>query len=98
MQLKWTDLAAADLDHIEEFISAANSPVIAIDAVLRIIDTVALVLIDHPEAGRLGRVKGTRELVIDDLPFVVVYRQVNLSSQVQILRVLHEAQQWPTET
>ncbi len=92
MQLKWTDLADADLDHIEEYISEENSPLVAIDVVLNVLDTVELILPAHPDAGRLGRKKGTRELVIDGIPFIVVYRQVE--QQLHILRVLHDSQEW----
>ena len=95
MQLKWTDLAAADLDHIEAYIAQENSPAVAIDVVLKIIDTTEMVLSEHPVAGRLGRVKETRELVIGGIPFIIVYRQTSLQNQLQILRVLHDSQQWP---
>ncbi len=97
MQLKWTDLADADLGDIEAYIAKENDPIVAIDVVLNVINTVELVLPDHPHAGRLGRVKGTRELVIDGIPFVAIYRVVE-SSQLQILRVLHDTQQWPPES
>ena len=96
MQLKWTDLAVEDLDHVEQYITEDNSPAVAIDVVLNILDTTETVLGGHPHAGRLGRVKDTRELVIDDIPFTVVYR-VQEPATVQILRVLHDAQQWPKE-
>lgn len=96
MQLKWTDLADTDLDKIEAYISRENNPSVAIDVVMNIIDTTHLILPEHPGAGRLGRLKGSRELVIDGLPFVVIYRQNYALNQLQILRVLHDAQQWPT--
>ncbi|MDQ2077784.1 type II toxin-antitoxin system RelE/ParE family toxin [Marinimicrobium sp. ABcell2] len=96
MQLKWTDLAGADLDKIEAYIARENSPSVAIDVVLKVIDTAHLILPEHPGAGRLGRLKGTRELVIDGLPFILVYRHHSPLNQLQILRVLHDAQQWPT--
>ena len=95
MRLKWTDLADADLDNIEAYIAKENRPSVAIDVVMNIVDTTHLVLSAHPSAGRLGRLKGTRELVIDGLPFIVVYRQHYILNQLQILRVLHDAQQWP---
>ena len=53
------------------------------------------ILSNFPECGRLGRVEGTRELVIDRTPFVVVYRIEH--NYIRILRVLHGAQQWPPE-
>ena len=93
MQLKWTDLAVADLDRIEEYIRKENSTAVAIDVVLNVIDRSELILSDHPQAGRIGRVKDTRELVIDGIPFIVIYR---ITHELQILRALHDAQQWPT--
>ena len=96
MHLKWTDLAGADLDKIEAYIARESSPGVAIDVVLKVVDTACSILPEHPGAGRLGRLKGTRELVINGLPFIVIYRQVHSLNQLQILRVLHSAQQWPT--
>ena len=95
MQLKWTDLANNDLDKIEAHIAQENSPASAIDVVLNIIDSSYLILPEHPNAGRLGRLKGTRELVIAGIPFIVIYRLLERQNQLQILRVLHDAQQWP---
>jgi len=44
-------------------------------------------LLDFPESGRIGQVPGTRELVVTNLPYIVVYR-VN-GDTVEILRVMH---------
>jgi toxin ParE1/3/4 len=46
-----------------------------------------------PEAGRIGQVPGTMELVITHLPYLVVYRLS--SGSVDILRVFHTATDWP---
>ncbi len=96
MQLKWTELADRDLEGIEAHIAQENSPTVAIDVVMRIIDTTQLILPDHPKAGRHGRVKNTRELVIGGLPFVVIYRERPNTHCIEILRILHDTQQWPT--
>ena len=96
MQLKWTELADIDLDKIEAHIAQQNSPIVAIDVVMNIIDSAHLILPDHPRAGRQGRVKNTRELVIDGIPFIVIYREHISTNCIEILRVLHDAQQWPT--
>lgn len=90
MQLRWTEPAAQDLDKIEAYIPRENSPIVAIDIVLEIIETVEKILPGHPRAGRIGRVSGTRELVINRAPFVVVYRECG-ADQLQVLRVLHDA-------
>ncbi len=96
MLLKWTDLADIDLDKIEAYITQENSPIVAIDVVMNIIDSTHLILPDHPRAGRQGRLKNTRELVIDGVPFVVIYRENVSTDCLEILRILHNAQQWPT--
>ena len=93
MQIKWTDLASNDLDAIETYIARENSLKVAADVILKIINVVELVLTNHPKGGRLGRLKDTRELVIDGVPFIVIYR--NTQEQIHVLRVLHDSQQWP---
>jgi toxin ParE1/3/4 len=90
--LKWTDLADIDLDKIEAYISKENSPLVAIDVVMGIVDSVYLILPDHPRAGRQGRLKNTRELVIDGDPFIVIYRESISTNTIEVLRVLHDAQ------
>jgi len=96
VQLKWTDLADTDLEKIEAHIAQENSPIVAIDVVVNIIDSTHLILPDHPRAGRQGRLKNTRELVIDGVPFIVIYRENISTNCIEVLRVLHDAQQWPT--
>ena len=96
MQLKWTDLADIDLESIEAYIAQDNSPIVAIDVVMNIIDSTQLTLSNHPRAGRQGRVKNTRELVIDGVPFLVIYRESVAGNCIEVLRVLHEAQHWPS--
>jgi toxin ParE1/3/4 len=93
VQLKWTDLADTDLEKIEAHIAQENSPVVAIDVVMNIIDSTHLILPDHPRAGRQGRLKNTRELVIDGVPFIVIYRENISTNHIEVLRVLHDAQQ-----
>ena len=95
MRLDWTDPAQDDLDHIEGHIKADKGPLVAIDVVLNVLDVVEL-LADQPYSGREGRVKNTREHAIDGLPFIIVYRPVDALDTLQILRVLHEAQRWPS--
>ena len=50
-------------------------------------------LLTQPKMGRVGRVRGTRELVISRTPFIAVYRIEG--QRIEILRFLHGAQQWP---
>lgn len=58
----------------------------------RILDTV-LRLVQLPYSGRVGRVAGTREAVVPQSPYIVVYE---VSKQtVEILGIWHGAQKWP---
>lgn len=61
---------------------------------MRRIETAIDRLVTFPESGRRGRVKGTRELVVPDSPFIVAYRLT--SSTVDILSVVHSARRWPS--
>jgi toxin ParE1/3/4 len=89
--LKWLKRAERDLDEVEEYI-AQDNPDAAIDKVLAIIATVKQ-LEEFPGMGRPGRVAGTRELVIDGLPYIVPYRL--REKVIEILRVYHAARRWP---
>jgi toxin ParE1/3/4 len=89
--LEWLPTAQRDFDDLVDYISA-DHPIAAIEQGDEIEAQIAL-LEDHPRMGRPGRVKGTRELVIVRSPFIVAYRIKGKT--VQILRVLHGAQQWP---
>ena len=42
--------------------------------------------------GRIGRARGTRELILGDLPYIIVYR---VTDKVEIMAVVHAAKQWP---
>lgn len=65
---------------------------IALDAA---IDRHTEMLAGYPNIGRIGRVKGTRELVIANTPFIAVYRVRTKEKRVEILHLLHGRQRWP---
>jgi len=92
LQIKWLDLARNDLDSIEDYVAVEN-PDAAVRVVLRVITAVEI-LADQPGVGRAGRVEGTRELVLTDIPYTVAYRVKN--NTIEILRVLHQAMNWPS--
>ena len=92
MKIVWTRRAVLNLHHVREYIRRDN-PAAAAKVGARI-ETVAQVLARHPESGRIGEVAGTRELILAGLPYLIVYRLEG--GTVQILRVLHDKQKWPT--
>ena len=92
MQLIWSAFALSDRDAIFTYIEADN-PLAAVAIDERIV-TATRRLIDFPESGRVGRIEGTRELVVSGTPYIAAYTTVT-ETAVRILRVLHGAQEWP---
>ncbi|MCB1873231.1 MAG: type II toxin-antitoxin system RelE/ParE family toxin [Gammaproteobacteria bacterium] len=93
MRIIWTEPAARALESIQDYIAKDNRRV-AWEVAQRIRHTVSQ-LEDHPKLGRSGRVRGTLELVIPGLPYIVPYRVKG--KDVQILSVFHSARKWPEE-
>jgi toxin ParE1/3/4 len=87
MKIRWVSLALADLEEAADFI-ALDNPDAARKMVRRIWQSAKL-LAEHPDAGRAGRVPGTRELIIGGTRFILPYRVKD--NTVQILRVLHSS-------
>ncbi len=93
MRIRWTPEAFANLEEIQEYI-AEDDPLAAFEVVNKIIDRVETDLPDHPEMGRRGfDLPNTRELVIPDTPYIVVYTIEDTT--VAIAQVRHGAQFWP---
>ena len=86
----FSEVALKDLIEIVSFIANKN-PQAAIKVKEEIISR-ANILSEHPEIGRLGRVQGTRELVLTGISHILIYRVVN--ERPQIIRVLHDRQNW----
>jgi toxin ParE1/3/4 len=91
MQVKWLRKALENLDH-EAAHLAKDSPKIADEFVRHLYGSAAL-LAEHPEVGRPGRIKGTRELIVTRFPYILPYRVRD--NAVEILRVFHTARKWP---
>jgi toxin ParE1/3/4 len=93
MLIRWSPAAAEGLSRILAYICQDNAS--AAERVVKTIYDSAGSLESFPYRGRVGRVDGTRELVLPSLPFVIVYRV--LENAVEIAGVLHGAQRWPPE-
>ena len=85
-------MALADRDDIMVYI-AQDNPVAAIDLDLDLeFEAKAENARLRPKLYKAGRVKGTREIVVRP-NYVMIYRITG--DVVEVLRVLHAAQQWP---
>lgn len=93
MRLEWSLLALNDREAIFDYVAGEN-PAAAIRLDDRISERIKM-LRQFPEAGRPGRISGTRELVISGTPYIAAYAIV--SDAVRILRLLHGARLWPDD-
>lgn len=93
MKIVWLPRAQANRTDAIDYI-AQHSPRAALDQLGEIEQQTDL-LADHPEIGRVGRRSGTRELVVNRTPFILIYRVRAKAKRVEILRLLHGAQKWP---
>ena len=91
MELRWTEEAAADLEHITDYLFQ-NAPERAAELVRGIYDAPAA-LPTFPYRGRAGKKERTRELVLSSLQYIVVYQVTG--EVIHIVRILHGAQKWP---
>jgi toxin ParE1/3/4 len=92
MRIRWTQPAARDLTNICDYIQEQATPAIARRVALVIYRSVSS-LDKFPPRGREGRKADTRELVVTNLPYIIIYRV--RESIVEIIRILHGAQDWP---
>ena len=88
--LDWKRQAESDLLKIAQHI-AQDSPDAA-DHLLGLIVARAEALRNHPALYRVGRQRGTREMVVHP-HYIVIYRVQK--TVVEILRVKHTARRWP---
>ena len=91
MELRWTDAAADDLERIADFLFdeiPEYAPV-----VISQIYEFPQQLLQFPLRGRTGRKKGTRELVMPRLPYIIVYKVSG--DVIHLARILHGSQRYP---
>lgn len=92
MELRWSELAADDLERICTWIERDNPA--AAQRIAMTIYAGCERLINFPHAGREStRAKGWRELSFPPLPYIAVYRVKR--DAVEIARIWHGAQNWP---
>jgi len=89
-RLEWKKQAREDLLKIVQYIAQDNP-----DAAEKLADEIEAKTANlrvHPKLFRVGRKRGTRELVVHP-SYVLIYRIQG--EKIEILRVKHTSQQWP---
>ena len=88
MRIRWTPAAAADLKAIHDYL-AAHEPQRARPTVIELRQGLRK-LKQFPHIGRPGSKEGTRELLHERLPHIIVYRV--REDAIEILHIWHPAQ------
>jgi len=91
VRIRWTEPTAQALENIQDYI-ARDNPLAAVE-VARRIRIIVNQLAEHPRIGRRGGIRGTYELVIHGVPYIVPYRIKK--AEIQILSVYHTSRKWP---
>jgi addiction module RelE/StbE family toxin len=88
-RIRWTVRALRRLDEIGAYIQN-DDPDAAARVVARLVVSVDM-LAELPAAGRIGRITGTREVVLSDVPYIIAYR---VRQDIEIITVMHASQKW----
>ena len=88
-RIQFTRRFQRNLDDILTYI-AHDSPAIAQRVIQDIRESIRI-LEEFPNVGRKGTVEGTRELVMVQSPYIVIYRFLPNIDEVQVLDVVHGA-------
>ncbi|HWX56096.1 MAG TPA: type II toxin-antitoxin system RelE/ParE family toxin [Verrucomicrobiae bacterium] len=88
MRIRWTPAAAADLEHISNYLKD-HHPRYWQPTMRKLYETLRS-LKESPHRGRPGREEGTREILFPPMPYVAVYRVQE--QDIEVLRIYHAAQ------
>ena len=91
LKVKWTKRALNQLQKALEYIAEDN--VLAAQSVAHKIYKATELIKEQPEIGRQGRVKNTREWVVKNTSYLLVYRYQN--ETIFLLAIIHSKQDWP---
>ena len=91
MKIKWLRQSLRNLEQAHANI-VKDDPGAARQLILRIQGAVGQ-LAEFPFMGRVGRPEATRELVISNTSYLIIYRVKEES--VEILRILHSSKKYP---
>jgi addiction module RelE/StbE family toxin len=91
VKILWSPTAVSDLEAIRDYI-AEDSPTAARKVAARIKEAPNRLAI-FPLSGRVGRIPGTRELVIPGTSYIAAYTVQD--DKIEIAAVLRGRQNWP---
>lgn len=91
--IEWTESASEDLDGVIDYLLGESLPFDAVEDYIKRIFKAPEHLATLPGAGKPGRAPSTREWLVKDTPYSLIYDAQK--KKVRILRVLHGSHQFP---
>jgi addiction module RelE/StbE family toxin len=91
VRVVWAPRAQQRLQEIVSFIAADQQA--AAERVLERVLRAARTLGEHPNLGRRGRLRGTRELIVASTPYLLIYRV--RGELLEVLTILDGRRRWP---
>lgn len=91
MQVKWLKWALRNLEQARNYVFQDN-PTAAQELIIKI-QNAANQLQKYPFMGKNSRVECTKELIISNSPYILIYRVKEES--VEVLRILHTSKRYP---
>lgn len=95
LPVKWTESAWEDLDGISDYLLGEGVSFEAVEEYVKRIFKAPEHLTTLPGAGKPGRMPGTREWLVKDTPYALIY--VEHDSKVHILRIMHGSRRFPMQ-
>jgi len=95
LPIRWTESAWEDLDGIADYLLAEGMAFDAVAESVKRIFKAPEYLATLPGAGKPGRMSNTREWLIKNTPYALIYTVRD--DKVRILRVMHGSRQFPFE-
>lgn len=93
LPIQWTESSWEDLDGISDYPLAEGVTFEAVEEYVQRIFNAPEHLSTLPGAGKPGRVQGTREWLVKDTPYALIYDLP--TGKVRILRVMHGSRRFP---
>lgn len=95
LSLEWTESAGEDIEGIADYLLDESLAFEAVEDYVKRIYKAPEHLAALPGAGKPGRVPNTKEWLVKDTPYALIYRV--LPDRIQILRVMHGSRQFPEQ-
>ena len=95
LPIEWTESAWEDLDNLSDYLLGEGVSFEAVEEYVKRIFKAPEHLTTLPGAGKPGRMQGTREWLVKDTPYALIYDLP--TGKVRILRVMHGSRQFPEQ-